>query len=71
MKKYKILANKQQLENIGVDYDLEGLVGELTYKYPTNWYRLKVTHKIGGKIEFTNEFDFPKTFLTLIENENE
>jgi len=59
---FKILANKEQLENIGVDYNLEGLVGELTYKYPTGWYRLKVTHCIGN-YEFTNEFDFPKTFL--------
>ena len=65
MRKFKIKANKKQLEDIGVDYEITGLVGELTHIFPTGWYELKVKHKIGD-IEFTNHFDIPKTFLKEI-----
>ena len=66
--KYKINATQQQLENIGISYNLSGLIGTLKNKYPTGWYCLTVKHKV-GKINFTNDFDIPKTFLSALANE--
>lgn len=65
MRKFKITANKQQLEGIGISYELTGLIGTYKGKFPTGWYLIEVTHDIGG-VKFTNEFDIPKTFLKEI-----
>lgn len=60
-----IKANKRQLENVGIDYDITELKGYVTHKYPTGFYEVEVTHKVNGN-EFTNVFDIPKTMLELI-----
>ena len=65
MEKYKIKANKQQLESFGIDYNITGLVGELKHKYPTGWYTIEVTHTYEAGT-FTNEFNIPKTFLECV-----
>jgi len=65
MRKFKILANKEQLDGIGISYELTGLVGTYKGKFPTGWYLLEVTHYVGD-IEFNNDFDFPKSFLKEI-----
>jgi len=65
MEKYKIKANKQQLENLGIDYDITGLVGELKHKYPTGWYEIELTHTYEGGTSKIS-FDIPKTFLKRI-----
>ena len=62
MKKFKIKANKEQLENIGIPYDITGLIGEFVMAYPTGWYRIRAKHTSYGT-EYTNDFDIPKTFL--------
>jgi hypothetical protein len=60
--KYLIKANKEQLNRLGIVYEITGLVGTLKYKYPTGFYEIEVTHKVGA-ITVTNSFDIPKTFL--------
>ena len=65
MGKYKIKANKDQLDSIGISYDITGLIGTLTREWPTGWYEIEVKHKIGD-MEFTNKFDIPQTFLKQI-----
>lgn len=59
MQKFKIQSNKEELEDIGISYDINGLIGTLVKSYPTGWLVLSVTHKV-GEYEFTNEFDLPK-----------
>jgi hypothetical protein len=59
MEKYKVKANKQDLEDVGIIYDIDGLTGDLIRNYLTGWLCLKITHKIDS-MEFTNEFDLPK-----------
>ena len=65
MRKFKITANKEQLLSVGIDYDLTGMVGTYKNKFVTGWYLIEVTHYVGN-MEFTNEFDLPKTFLKEI-----
>ena len=33
-----IKANKKQLENLGISYDITGLKGNITHKFPTGFY---------------------------------
>jgi hypothetical protein len=63
--KYKIKANKDQLERLGISYDITGLIGVLKSKYPTGWYCLEVEHEVDG-FKFTNSFNIPKSFLKKI-----
>lgn len=65
MEKFKIKASKTQLEEIGISYDIMNLDGILKHKYPTGYYCLEVTHKV-GKYSFTNDFDIPSRFLEPI-----
>lgn len=65
MEKYKVKANKQQLENLGISYDITGLTGELKHKYPTGFYVIEITHNYEAGT-FTNLFDIPKTFLECV-----
>jgi len=65
MRKFRILANKEQLDRIGISYELTGLVGTYKSTFSTGWYLIEVTHYIGD-MEFTNEFDIPKSFLKEI-----
>lgn len=61
-KYYKVTATREQLESIGISYDITGLTGERINVFPMGWYIVKITHKIGYKI-FTNEFGIHKSFL--------
>lgn len=65
MEKYKVKADKRQLESFGISYDITGLVGELKHKYPTGWYEIEITHACPAGT-FTNSFDIPKTFLEMV-----
>jgi len=58
----EIIANKEQLEAIGIDYELTGLSGWVRMTYGDGWLLVSVTHQI-GKYSFTNEFDFPASFV--------
>lgn len=66
MNQYKIIANIQQLEDVGIDYDISGLTGTLIKKYPDGYYCLEVTHVLGEGRVFTNEFDIPQQYLLKI-----
>ena len=68
MKKYKIRATSEQLKNIGIDYSISNHVGELVYKYPTGYYKLRVKYYLNAenKQEYISTFDIPKTMLTEI-----
>lgn len=44
---YKIIANKEQLESIGISYDINELTGSLEKEYSNGWLTLCVKHKIG------------------------
>jgi len=65
MEKYKIKANKEQLESFGIDYNITGLIGKLKHKYPIGWYEIEVTHTYEAGT-FTNTFGIPKTFLECV-----
>lgn len=59
MQKYKIQSNQGELEDIGIDYKINGLIGTFVKSYSNGWFVLSVTHKVGG-YEFTNDFNLPK-----------
>jgi hypothetical protein len=59
LQKFKVKANKNDLESIGISYDINGLVGDLVKNYGTGWLVLSITHEYNG-FKFTNEFDLPK-----------
>lgn len=64
MRKFKVIADSNQLKEIGIDYSITGLTGELIREYPSGWIELEITHTPEHGITFTNQFDFPKTYLT-------
>lgn len=59
MTNFKVISNKNELEGIGISYNINGLIGTLVKSYPTGWVVLSITHKV-GEFEFTNEFDLPR-----------
>lgn len=65
MKKYKIIANKEQLKGIGIDYDLAGLECEIIGSYNLGYKRVSVVHKVNG-IDFSNDFSIPSWYLEKI-----
>jgi hypothetical protein len=65
VEKYRINANKDQLNGFGIDCDINGLIGEIKHKYSTGWYAIEITHTYDS-VTFTNIFDIPKTFLQRI-----
>lgn len=67
VEKYKILANKEQLEEVGISYDITGYIGLLVHKYSTGYYELEVVHMYNG-MTFTNNFDIPRHLLEKIES---
>lgn len=62
--RYIITATEEQLRSFGISSDISGLDGELIKKFPSGWYTLNVEHKVHD-ITFNNDFDIPKTFLTI------
>lgn len=67
MEKYKVLANREQLENLGISYNITNLIGYLKRKFKTNYYEIEITHMV-GKYSFTNSFDIPNYLLEKINN---
>ncbi len=67
MEQYQVRTdlNKLSLQGIGIDYKIEGLIGELVRTYNTGWYVVKIKHYLCGR-PFVNEFTMPKTFLKKI-----
>ena len=66
MKKFKIIASKEQLEGIGISYEISGL--ECTKKFKFNsdqYYNVEVKYELDG-FEFTNCFDIPNYYLEEI-----
>ena len=64
--KYRISATNKQLENVGIDYNINGLAGILKQKFNTGYYCLTVKHNIGN-FEVTNDFDIPNQYLRLFD----
>lgn len=58
MEKIMIKADEQDLKEIGIDYNLNGLSGYLIKDYQTRWYWVEVDILIDGKIS-KHEFDIP------------
>ena len=65
MEKYKVVSNKEELDDIGISEEINGLTGILVKSYPTGWLVLSIETKI-GEYEFTNEYDFPKYMLKKV-----
>lgn len=63
--KYKIIANKQQLKNIGISYEITGLIGVFKKEFSDGWLVIRVTVKL-GEYEFTTHFDLPPEYLEKI-----
>lgn len=63
--KFKIVSSERELEDIGISYDINGLVGTLTKSYPNGLVLLSVTHKV-GEFELTNEFVLPKCMCKAV-----
>jgi hypothetical protein len=67
MKKFKIVANKEQLDDIGISHDINGLEGNLIHKFKDGWLCIEVKHYDDG-FEFINEFDIPPHLCEEVEN---
>jgi hypothetical protein len=67
--KYTIIADKNQLDLIGISYNLSGQTGEYVKTYPDGWVVLSVDYIFNKTIVFRYKYDFPPTFLKL-KNEN-
>lgn len=64
-KLYRIIATKQQLEAIGIDYNISGYLGEFVKEYSDEWACLKVIHDL-GEFQFKNRFDIPMEFIEYV-----
>jgi hypothetical protein len=64
MELVKIKATKEQLESVGIDYEITNLTGSVERKFSSGYYCIKIKHTWEG-IEFENEFDIPKYWLEL------
>lgn len=70
--KYKVIANKEQLSDIGIGEDIIGLsgitgmTGELIKTFPDNWIYLRFKRVLNG-VEFTNDFGIPLDYLVEVE----
>lgn len=56
MQKFKIKANINELESIGIFYNITGLKGTLVKTYSDGWIILNITYYTDG-IERINDFD--------------
>ena len=65
MEKYKVVSNKEELEDIRISEEINGLTGYFVWSYPTGYITLSIKTKI-GEYEFTNEYDFPKYMLKKV-----
>lgn len=65
MEEAKVTANKEQLESIGIDYDITNLEGTVKGYYDSGYVQVEIEHK-DGKVTFTNNFDIPKHWLKII-----
>ena len=65
MSKVKISGSRRQLESVGIDYDITGLTGVVTFNHYNGYNTVEVTHTL-GKLEFTNSFDIPVVWLEKI-----
>lgn len=61
----QVLASKHELRGIGIDYNITGLTGEITNKYPTGYYEIKITHEWKG-IKFINNFYIPEHLIEIL-----
>lgn len=68
--KYKILATKAQLNEVGVPYDITNLDGVCTRVWPTGYLELEVEHELEKGFMFKNLFDIPEEWLQQIKNED-
>ena len=64
--KYKIIASKVQLVDIGIDYDITGLIGEMKKYYINRWLTLEVSYTV-GETTVTNSFDIPRDLLIKVD----
>lgn len=62
----KILANKEQLDSIGIESNITGLYGKVINYFNTGYIEIEITHNV-GKFTFTNNFDIPKKWLEINE----
>jgi hypothetical protein len=65
MAQYKIIATAEQLDEIGISYDLTGVIGTLKREFNDGYVELTVVHRVGSH-EFTNDFDIPESYLEKI-----
>lgn len=64
--KCKIIATKVQLDNIGISYNLTGVIGYIEKEFKTGWYCVKVPDvKVNDLITNDVIVDIPKTFLKI------
>lgn len=68
--KYKIIATKEQLDDIGITYDITGLIGIFEKEFADGWLVIRATVKLDG-YRFTTTFDLPPTYLEkIVEDED-
>lgn len=68
MEKATVKADMDQLESIGIGYDISELEGDVKGYYSSGYVLVEITHNLDG-FEFTNEFDIPKRWLKIREEE--
>ncbi len=62
---YKIIATKEQLESIGISYDIRNLVGVSKKIFNDGYHVLEITYN-NGMFDFKNDYDIPTNFLKKI-----
>jgi len=68
MEKATVKANKEQLESVGIDYDITGLEGDVKGYYHSGYVQVEITHN-GNGFEWTNDFDIPIRWLEIKKSE--
>ena len=58
MRKFKVIASKEQLESVGIDYDITGSVGVLKTILSDGYLTLEIEHGLSYR-RFINDFDIP------------
>ena len=59
-----VKADKNQLESVGIDYEITNLQGKVKGYYPSGYVQVEITHTWEG-MDFTNDFDIPKWWLEI------
>ena len=59
-----VKANKEQLESVGIDYEITNLTGNVKGYYESGYVLVEIEH-VDCCHTFTNDFDIPTHWLEI------